>query len=376
MVTLPSATRRQWLKTTATGIAGLALARQILVTPAPAQPAPAQKVGVTVARLSGNENSMGPSARALQAMRDNLERSHYYPFAEQGVLAKKIAELEGVATDHIVMGVGSGEILETFGVYLGREKGEVVTATPGYLQMIAAMERMGAKAVFVPLNDRLEHDLDAMAAKVGPNTKCVYICNPNNPTGTIVNAAKLRAFCIELAKRCPVFVDEAYLQCADDFAGNTMVGLVREGHNIAVARTFSKLYGLAGQRVGYGVMQPAMARAIREFSTGSLNLLGIVAATASLDDPTYAGEMRAKIKAGRTALIDVVKDLGRRYVEPHGNFVFFHTGMPIQDFQARMKAENVAVARPFPPLLDWARVSVGTPDEMALCHSALRKVLG
>lgn len=375
MVSLPSATRRQWLKSTATGLAGLAFAREILVTPAHAQRATPSPVPAGLVRLSGNENSMGPSALALQAMRDNLERSHYYPFNETAALAKKIADLEGVSTDHVVMGVGSGEILETFGVYLGREKGEVVTATPGYLQMIAAMERMGTKPVYVPLNDRQEHDLDAMAAKVGPNTKCVYICNPNNPTGTIVDAAKLRTFCIEIAKRCPVFVDEAYLQCADDFAGNTMVGLVRAGHNIAVARTFSKLYGLAGQRVGYGVMPPEMARGIRNFSTGSLNMLGVLAATASLDDPTYAAEMRAKIKAGRDALVGVVKGLGRRYAEPHGNFVFFHTGMPIQDFQAKMKAENVAVARSFPPLLDWARISVGTPEEMAVCHAALRKVL-
>jgi histidinol-phosphate aminotransferase len=374
MVALPSATRRQWLKTTAAGLAGLAFSRELLVTPASAQPASTSKIDV--ARLSGNENSMGPSALALKAMRDNLYRAHYYPFAEQGELVKKIAALEGVPVDHIVMGVGSGEILEIFGIYLGREKGEVVTASPGYLQMPSAMERMGSKVVTVPVNEKLEHDLDGMAAKVGANTKCVYICNPNNPTGTIVDAAKLKAFCLEVSKKCPVFIDEAYLQCADDFAGNTMVGLVRDGHNVAVARTFSKLYGLAGMRVGYGVMQPEMARSIRMFSTGSLNMLGVLAATASLDDPAYATEMRAKIQAGRAALVDVVKGLGRRCAVPHGNFVFFHTGMPIQDFQAKMRAENVAVARPFPPLLDWARISVGTPPEMAMCHAALRKVLG
>lgn len=374
MVALPSATRRQWLKTTAAGLAGLAFSRQLLVPSASAQPAPAGKI--EFARLSGNENSLGPSPLALQAMRDNLERSHYYPFAEQGELVKKIAALEGVPADHIVMGVGSGEVLEIFGIYLGRDKGDVVTASPGYLQMPSAMERMGSKVVAVPVNDKLEHDLDAMAAKVGANTKCVYICNPNNPTGTIVDAAKLKAFCLEVSKKCPVFIDEAYLQCADNFAGNTMVGLVRDGHNVAVARTFSKLYGLAGMRVGYGVMQPEMARAIRTFSTGSLGILGVAAASASLDDPTYATEMRAKIKAARTALVGVVKSLGRRYAEPNGNFVFFHTGMPIQDFQAKMRALNVNVARPFPPLLDWARISIGKPEEMAMCHAALRKVLG
>lgn len=374
MVALPLANRRQWLKTTAAGLAGLALTRHLVVTSARAQPAPAR--GADLARLNYNENPLGPSPRALQAMRDNLERTHYYPYSERQEFAAKIARLEGVSTDHVVLGVGSGEILETFGVYLAREKGEVVSAAPSYLQMTDAMARLGTKGVAVPLNDRLELDLDAMAAKVGPDTKCVYICNPNNPSGTIVAAAKLRAFCIEIAKRCPVFIDEAYLQLADDFAGNTMVGLVREGHNVAVARTFSKLYGLAGQRMGYGVMQPAMARAITEFSTGSLNLLGVVAASASLDDSDYTTGTRAKIKAARTALVDVVKSLGRRFAEPQGNFVFFYTGMPVRTFADKMRAEGVAVARPFPPLLDWARISIGTPAEMARCHVALRKVLG
>src|SRR4029077_2502893 len=143
----------------------------------------------------------------LKAMRENLERAHYYPFAEQRELTEKIAAREGVPADHIVMGVGSGEMLEIWGIYLGRDKGEGVPASPGYLQMPSAMERMGSKVVTVPLNEKLEHDLDAMAAKVGANTKCVYICNPNNPTGTIVNATKLRAFCVEVSKKCPVFID-------------------------------------------------------------------------------------------------------------------------------------------------------------------------
>ena len=120
--------------------------------------------------------------------------------------------------------------------------------------------------------------IEAMAAKIGPDTKCIYLCNPNNPTGTVVPPDKLRAFAIEVSKRVPVFIDEAYLECADDFAANTMVGLVRDGHNVTVARTFSKIYGLAGQRIGYGVMRPEMAKSVRTFMTGSVNLLGVVAA--------------------------------------------------------------------------------------------------
>ena len=375
MPTLPTLNRRQWLKTTVAGAATLTVARNFLVTPARAQ----HEVDRTAkraepVRISGNENPFGPSQMAIAAMLQNLERTHYYAGAETKALVKQIADLEKVPEDHIVMGVGSGEILEIYGVYLGMQKGEVIMASPGYLSLPRAMERMGSKIVAVPLNDKLEHDLDAMAAKVGPNTKCVYICNPNNPTGTLVNAAKLKAFCVEVSKKVPVFVDEAYLQCADDFEGNTMVGLVKD-NNVAVARTFSKLYGLAGQRIGYGVMKPEMAKAIKDFSTGSLNLLGVVAASASLEDADYAKDTRAKIKAGRDALVGVVKGLGKKYAEPQGNFVFFQTGMPIKTFQEKMLAEGVQVARPFPPMLDWARISIGLPEEMEVCHAALKKIL-
>lgn len=373
---LPSLNRRQWLKTTVAGFAGLAASQHLLVTSAHAQHEKKRGSRRTEpARLSGNENPFGPSQAAVAAMMQALERTFRYAHADTQKLLKQISELEGVPEDHIVMGVGSGEILEIYGVYLGQQKGEVITVTPGYLQMTNAMERMGTKVVAVPLTSDLRHDLDAMAAKIGPNTKCVYICNPNNPTGTIVDAAKLKAFCIEASKKAPVFVDEAYLQCADNFEANTMVGLVREGHNVTVARTFSKLYGLAGQRIGYGIMKPAMAEAIREFSTGSLNLLGVVGASASLEDKAFAPDARAKIKAGRDALIEVVKGLGKKYAEPQGNFVFFQTGMPIKSFQEKMKDEGVIVGRPFPPMLDWARVTIGLPEEMAVCHAALKKVL-
>ncbi len=368
--------RRQWFKSSGAALAALALAPRLSLRAAPSAPAadaPGSPVGPV--QLSFNENPFGPSPLALAAMQRELPRVHRYPFSLTPKLVKQIAEREGVPENHIVLGVGSGEILETYGVYLGRQQGEVISVSPGYMQMTKAMERMGSRVVAVPLNERLEHDLDAMAAKITPSTKAIYICNPNNPTGTIVPAAKLRAFCIEVSKTVPVFIDEAYLQCADDFAANTMVGLVRDGHNVTVARTFSKLYGLAGQRIGYGIMQPAMAEVLRPFMTGSVNLLGVVGARASLDDAAYVDAARAKIKAGRDALIAVLKELGRRYAEPQGNFVFFHTGRPIAEFQQRMLAENVIVARPFAPLLEWCRISIGTPEEMAVCHAALRKVL-
>lgn len=369
----PSFNRRQWLKLAAATTTGLALAPRL---PAASPAVPAARITPPgLVQLSLNENAFGPSPRVLATMQAHLGEVGRYPFALAPQLVRTLAEKEGVSPDHILLGSGSGELLEAVGMYLGREGGEVVSAVPGYFQMVGAMQRMGARSVAVPLNSRLEHDLDAMAAAVGPDTKCVYVCNPNNPTSTLTPATDLRAFVLAMAERTHVFVDEAYLDCADDYAANTLVDLVPAEHNVTIARTFSKIHGLAGQRIGYTVMSPELAKAVRPLMTGSANLLGVVAAQASLRDPDYIESLRLRIKAGRDALLVLLDERGCRYAVPQGSFVFFQTGRPIAEFQAAMRAEGILVARPFPPLLDWCRITIGTEEEMELAHKAIRKVL-
>lgn len=365
--------RRRWLQTSGAAVLGLALSPALKLR---AQHETTRSARSTEpARVSGNENPYGPSQMAVMAMMENLEQTYRYatrPEVER--LTELIIAKEGVAAEQVLLGTGSGEILETVGLWLGAKGGEVVTANPGYTQLTRAAERAGAKIVPVSLTKDLVHDLDAMAARVTDRTSCVYVCNPNNPTGTVTDPAKLKAFVQEISQRCLVFVDEAYLECADDFAGATMAPLVAAGGNVLVARTFSKIYGLAGQRVGYGLMPAKLVEAVRPLGTGSLNKLGVAAAAASLEDVTYVDDTRAKIKEQRDALCGVLQELGRTYAEPQGNFVFFQTGMPITMFQERMQAENVLVGRAFPPMLDWCRVSIGSPEEMTLVHAALRKV--
>jgi histidinol-phosphate aminotransferase len=165
--------RRQWLKSAGAAFAGLALARRISRCAEPAQVGAAGSERSEPVQLSLNENPFGPSPRALAAMQREVPRVHRYPFKLTPGLVRKIAAKEGVPENHILLGVGSGEILETFGVYLGREHGEVITVSPGYMQMTGAMARMGTRVVAVPLNARLEHDLDAIAAKITPQTKAI-----------------------------------------------------------------------------------------------------------------------------------------------------------------------------------------------------------
>lgn len=373
--------RRAWLRFAGTSVASLALASSLDLRAQPTAPAPvrgpyAGKPSLP-ARLNYNENPFGSSLRAQLAIDATQPLVPRYPVAEEFDLVGLIAKKEGVSDDHILMSAGSGDILVSVGMHVGLAGKEVITADPAYLDVVDAVLNFGGKAVKVPLNARLEYDLPAIEAAITERTGVIYICNPNNPTGTVIPAAELRAFCRRVSKRVTVFVDEAYLDLADDYAGSTMVGLVAEGCDVIVTRTFSKIYALAGQRIGYGLMQPALIEKLRRYNGGgAINMLGVVAAAASLRDPAHVPTMRAQIKAGRDALVGVIKSLGKEYAVPQGNFVFFKTGMPIKDFGAKMKAENVLIGRPFPPLTDWARISIGLPEEMELCHAALKKVLG
>lgn len=365
--------RRQWLKAAGATLAATALAprvRLLAQSPAPA-PAPAGPIV-----LSWNENPFGPAESAREAMRTAIHRACRYPDDEERELLNLIAAREGCSPGQIVLGAGSGEILDAAGLHFGLEKGEIVAADPCYMQLLDAAARVGGRAVRVPLNARLEHDLPAMAAAVNARTTLVYVVNPNNPTGTACDATELKDFVRDISARATVLIDEAYLECTDNFAERTCAGLAIAGHNVVVARTFSKIYGLAGLRLGYAVMPEKLALSLRARMTGSLSIVTIAAALASLRDPAYVTATRAKLKAGREALVAVAKSLGRECAVPQGNFVFVHTGMPVKDFIARMRAEGVVVGRPFPPLLDWARITVGLPGEMEVCHRALRRVLG
>ena len=380
MSTLTPLTRRQWLMSSGATLAGLALSSRLMNFEMRAQMTPERLAAVAPvkARLSLNENPFGPSPAALEAMIHNLStgKACRYPYGEVNELIDLIAKKEGVTPEHIVLGVGSGELLETVGVQFGLLKGDAIYASPGYLQLPRAVEGLGGRAVPVPVNAKLQHDLPAMAAKVSGRTSIVYIANPNNPTGTVVDTAELAEFVKDISARAFVLLDEAYLDIADNYAGRTLVGLVNDDRNLLVARTFSKIFGLAGMRIGYGVTSPKIAAQLRDYGLGTLTNPSIAAAIASLKDDGYIAATRAKIVAEKEKLLALLRELGRPYAESQTNFVFFQTGRPHKEVAAAMLAESVSIARAFPPMLDWARISIGLPEENALARAALRKVLG
>lgn len=325
------------------------------------------------ARLIANENPYGPAASARRAVTEALATAWQYPMGHDQSLKKMIADREGLTPGHIMLGDGSGEILRIAGLIYGAGGREIVAARPtfGFLQDYA--RQLGAVITEVPLDADLRHDLGAMAAAVSGKTGLVYLCNPNNPTGTLIPGAELRPAVQALAARTTVLVDEAYLDLWEDWPAHTATDRVRAGDPVIVTRTFSKLHGMAGLRVGYALAPPAIIQRLEKHRMTLLGAAGVAAATASYQDLEFQAFSRARLREGLEITTAALRDLKLRHVEQgRGNFVFFDTGRPLAEFSAAMRRAGYLVGRPFPPYDTWCRVSMGTVEQMRGFAAALR----
>jgi histidinol-phosphate aminotransferase len=324
--------------------------------------------------LAGNENPYGPSQAVSLAIMREIKNSCRYPFREEVILIDRIAEIEGVSPAHVVLGNGCDEILSLAGDTYGQLGGNVVATRPTYLELMRYAEKRGAVTKWVDHTATMHHDLEAMARAVDADTGIVYVCNPDTPSGTFLERGQITDFCREVTKTTPVFVDEVYLELMDDFREQTLVDLVREGLPVIVGRSFSKMHGLAGHRIGYAIAPPDIAEELRQRKMSSLNYLGVIAATASLQDHRFHAQSRKLIAEGRTRFTALLDELSLAYTPSAGNFIFHYTGMPIGEFQAKMKMRNFLVGRPFPPYDDWCRISIGQRHEMDAYEQAMRAI--
>ena len=375
----PSMNRRSWFRRAGAAAAGIALAPHVLGATPPSRTSALPRTSVfgsgdVPIRLSANENPYGPSKAAREAMLRHFDEGCRYPYEAMRDLQKLLAEKEGVSPEHIVIGSGSSEILSMAGLVYGLEGGEIVAAYPTYQGLTRYAEQVGAYVHWVPLDGDMAHDLEAMERRMTSATGLVFVCNPNNPTGTVVEAERLRAFCREASKRAVVFLDQAYVELMDD-GGETMLDLVLDGHNVILSRTFSKIHGLAGLRVGYGIARPDIAERLGRYRMSSPNVLGLRAAAASYGDEDFQAFSRKKVAEGRRYVYGLLDELGLRYVPSQGNFVFFHTGQPIEAFGTAMQERGILVGRPFPPYLDWCRLSMGKLEDLETFGTALREMM-
>ncbi len=379
--------RRSWLKSSVAAAAGMGL----LPAGALAEVmAPSGKIHQTggpaigdaggIAKLSANENPYGPPPVVRQAINDSIALGNRYGHGDAAVLIGLIAKKEGVSPEHIMLGPGSTDLLEKTAITLFLKGGNVVSADPSYMSLMNTARAIGASWKSVPLNADFAHDLPGMEDAIDAETRLVYVCNPNNPTGSITSAGPLADFCAKVSARVPVFVDEAYLDFMADYDGNTMVGLVADGHDVIVARTFSKIYGMAGLRIGYIVAKPERIAKLTSMVRGTMGLCvtSIKAAIASLQGgDAFCAECRVLNTAARDYTVREITALGYTIIPSYTNFLLFPMGEKLagDDFLAKMRAEGVAVRVFSIREKQWCRVSIGKLHEMELFVAAFKRVM-
>lgn len=348
-------TRRSLLGGMLGGAAGVVLAPSALaqvIGPAPGQ-----------IRLTSNENPYGPSASALRAATEAASKGAYYPGAIARDLMQLIADQHDLGLDNVVLSSGSNEALSAAAVGWAKH-GTIVTSSLTYDLHLNFAERIGAEIVRVPLDDDFAINLERLEAAVDNSVSLVYVCNPNNPTGMTLDGDALRDFCRRVGKRATVVVDEAYNELTEKPAYTSMVDLVRDGENVLVMRTFSKLFGMAGLRVGYAMGRPDLVARTRHHITSWPNSVGLAAAHASYQDKEFIEFSTNKIVEGREIVNRAFRDQGIEPLPSQTNFVFADIGRNVNEFAARMRERNVQVRRSYAPYDTHMRVSMGKLDEL------------
>lgn len=326
-----------------------------------------------IARLSANENPYGPPQSAQKAVIESVKNGNRYAWKEMSDLVDKISKKEGVPVDHIMMAPGSSDLLEKVALVLFMNGGNVVSADPCYMSLIKVAEAVGATWKAVPCTDDWSHDLKAMEAAIDKDTKLVYVCNPNNPTGTITSGKALLDFCSRVSEKVPVFVDEAYIELAVDADTQSMISLLSQKKNVIVARTFSKIMGMAGIRVGYMAALPSFLEEINKITRGGMGIsyTSIFAASASIDDTDFQVTTRKLNHEAKTYLYASLDKLGYKYIPSYTNFVLFPVNLNGKDLLTKMTSKGISI-RAFDVLnKPYCRVSIGTMDEMKAFVNAL-----
>lgn len=362
------ATRRGLLIGGAALAPSLAMAAETSVDPT-APPAIRAHLGVT-------ENPFGPAPAARKAAADALLETPYYAWTLEPPLVRLIAQRDGLKPEQVGLCNGSLEALSLLSTAFGKG-GPIVSAQPSYATPLLYAERQGAKLEWVPLAADQQIDLPALAARAqATNAGAVYVCNPNNPTGLLLDADALRAFCIEVAKTRPVIVDEAYIEISPDPVRNSMMDLVRDGHDVIVARTFSKVYGMAGLRVGFIAARPDRVKTLKSMIPTHKGRPGLAAAAACYGDQAYLAGAKAYLEGCRKKIYAICQANGLKHLPSHGTYVFVDCGKPNLAFQKTLASLGVEV-RVFdsPAHPTWIRVGTASPAELDYFATVLPKAL-
>ena len=361
--------RRDWFKSSI-GIGGLMLTPSILSAEEIKKYNPRSKSSIV--KLSSNENPYGPSERVLNAIKNSFNDACRYPYEFIQELQKTLAKKHDVPIESIVITGGSNEALRITGLAISNKGGNIVAGQPTYLALMNYAEAWGAEIKWVPVDSDKGYDLKKIRESIDKETNMVFIANPNNPTGTLLNANSLANFCEDISKQTLVFCDEAYYDYINEKDYPSMDYLVRKGENVIISRTFSKVYGMAGLRIGYLVLKPELADGLfgkyspygRPNIMAQTNVLAVAAASEALKDTDFYKFSLKKANEEKDKIYKLLDYLDLKYVKSSTNFVFFESKKHIDKLSAEMLEKGVRVGRPFPPFYDWCRISTGTSEEV------------
>jgi len=316
--------------------------------------------------LYSNENAYGPSKVVANAIMSAVASSNRYPRMQYPALTEKIAATHQAKPEQILLGCGSTEILRMAAcAFLGNGK-RLIQASPTFEAMGAYARIVGAEVSSVPLTSTFAHDLDGMLAQAGASAGLVYICNPNNPTASLTPRKDIESFISKLPASTLVVIDEAY----HHFAGNSamyasFIDRPINDERVIVMRTFSKVYGLAGLRLGYAVAAPAAIKRMAEYTThDNINAFATYASFAALDDTKGVSDAVHRNSNDRQEFFNQAMGRSLKPIDSHTNFVMMNTFHPAEDAIAHFRANNILIGRRFPPMETYIRVSLGLPEEM------------
>ncbi|MEM7327467.1 MAG: histidinol-phosphate transaminase [Pseudomonadota bacterium] len=328
-----------------------------------------------IAKLNSNENPYGPSDSARAMMKYAAEKGAYYADHKVNHLAELIAERHGLAVENISISAGSAEALSAIAVIFG-QKGPIIAPRLSFDETLNYAQRLGlAEVQHSPMAADLSIDLAVLEAMVSPQTGMVQICNPNNPTGILTDANTLKAAVRRMAQKTTVIVDEAYMELTDDPEGNTCVDLIKQGHDVIVARTFSKLYGMAGIRVGYTISSPETAQKIQSGIMSWISGVGIAAAVGCYNDTAFVQDSRSKLVQGREMVMQTLDTLGLEALPSQASFVFFRSGKDANALQGAMAERDILIRGQYLDYAQWSRVSMGYLEDVERFCKTLPELL-
>jgi histidinol-phosphate aminotransferase len=330
-----------------------------------------EEKNISLIRLRSNENPYGPPALARNAMSNSINVSNRYNWELLDELIGEIAQKHNLTDQNILLGAGSSEILNLVALYCSKKSGNLIIAETTFDYWTVTAENAGLKKIAISLTADKKHDLSAMLNAIDTDTKMIYICNPNNPTGTICANEALLDFINEATKKTKVLVDEAYLDYTDQ---PSLANLVTENKNLIIAKTFSKIYGLAGSRIGYAIAHPETIKEISQlqFSTnGSVSIISASGALASLKDNKFVTETILLNAEARKYTIEQLENLKIRCIPSHTNFVYFSLENYSKDFFEQLKKNNILGTKFYEEKGKWSRITIGTMKEMKQFIKAL-----